>query len=327
MVNKANSTSSTLNEARQRILDAALAEFSEKGYDGARVGSIAQRAEVNKALIYYYFRSKNELLLELLERFRKDRLQVRETLMQESDERDFPDRVARADVDYLFSRRDVLRVALMEDLKSPAQGGAFLEHWVSGLEEGRKVYEKQGYSFRYTPRVLTALFFYQLLPTVAFATLGEAFAKKTGIGLEQIRLEFLQLVRETTQRHYDTVFASSLKDAAPEATFFGSRKNKSERDLKAAPLHLQTSAEEKAALIAKYVVHGRVIKFPLKEKAKVVLLEYFSELFDVRKIYTEKQVNEMLRAVVDDYAKVRRYLVDYGYLGRRPDGSAYWSRV
>jgi len=35
----------------------------------------------------------------------------------------------------------------------------------------------------------------------------------------------------------------------------------------------------------------------------------------------------MLRAVVDDYAKVRRYLVDYGYLGRRPDGSAYWSRV
>jgi len=51
----------------------------------------------------------------------------------------------------------------------------------------------------------------------------------------------------------------------------------------------------------------RVIKSYLKEKTKIILLGYFSELFDVRKIHTEKQVNENLCAEVDDYAKVCCY--------------------
>ena len=62
-------------------------------------------------------------------------------------------------------------------------------------------------------------------------------------------------------------------------------------------------------------------------KAVVVMLEYFSSLFDVRKTYTEKEVNALLSQVADDFVKVRRYMVEYGYLGRRPDGSAYWSRA
>ena len=65
--------------SRKRILDAARAEFSEKGFDGARVDSIAQRAEVNKALIYYYFKSKDELLQELLRTFLEDRRRQRPT--------------------------------------------------------------------------------------------------------------------------------------------------------------------------------------------------------------------------------------------------------
>ena len=49
-------------DSRERILDAARSEFAEKGFDGARVDEIAKRADVNKALIYYYFKGKDELL-------------------------------------------------------------------------------------------------------------------------------------------------------------------------------------------------------------------------------------------------------------------------
>ena len=45
----------------QKILAAARAEFSEKGLDGARMHAIALRAGVNKALLHYYFRSKDKL--------------------------------------------------------------------------------------------------------------------------------------------------------------------------------------------------------------------------------------------------------------------------
>ena len=36
--------------------------FSNVGFDGARVDDIAKEASVNKALIYYYFKSKDEIL-------------------------------------------------------------------------------------------------------------------------------------------------------------------------------------------------------------------------------------------------------------------------
>ena len=48
-------------ETRQRILDAALREFAANGLAGARTETIATAAGVNKALIYYYFESKEKL--------------------------------------------------------------------------------------------------------------------------------------------------------------------------------------------------------------------------------------------------------------------------
>lgn len=51
---------------RQRILDAALAEFAAKGFAGARVREIAQRAGVNAQLISYYFGGKEGLYNELM---------------------------------------------------------------------------------------------------------------------------------------------------------------------------------------------------------------------------------------------------------------------
>jgi AcrR family transcriptional regulator len=55
---------------RERILDAALVEFSEHGYAGARVSTIASRAGVNQQLISYYFDGKAGLFQALTERWR-----------------------------------------------------------------------------------------------------------------------------------------------------------------------------------------------------------------------------------------------------------------
>ena len=54
-------------ETRGRILDAALAEFAAHGLAGARTEPIAAAAGVNKALLYYYFESKEKLYAATLE--------------------------------------------------------------------------------------------------------------------------------------------------------------------------------------------------------------------------------------------------------------------
>lgn len=53
---------------RRRILDAALAEFAQKGLAGARVDEIAAQANANKRMIYAYYVSKEDLWLTVLER-------------------------------------------------------------------------------------------------------------------------------------------------------------------------------------------------------------------------------------------------------------------
>jgi AcrR family transcriptional regulator len=49
------------DSSEQRILASAREEFIERGLRGARMQSIADRADVNKALVHYYFRSKDKL--------------------------------------------------------------------------------------------------------------------------------------------------------------------------------------------------------------------------------------------------------------------------
>ena len=46
---------------RQNILDVALAEFSERGFDGARVNHIAEMTSTSKRMLYYYFGDKTGL--------------------------------------------------------------------------------------------------------------------------------------------------------------------------------------------------------------------------------------------------------------------------
>lgn len=55
-------------QSRQRILDAALAEFAAKGFAGARVDVIVKRARINKRMLYHYFDDKEGLFREVLRR-------------------------------------------------------------------------------------------------------------------------------------------------------------------------------------------------------------------------------------------------------------------
>ncbi len=53
-------------DSRQRVFAAAAAEFARCGYAGANVDRIARAARLNKAMIYYHFKSKAALYREIL---------------------------------------------------------------------------------------------------------------------------------------------------------------------------------------------------------------------------------------------------------------------
>jgi hypothetical protein len=70
---------------------------------------------------------------------------------------------------------------------------------------------------------------------------------------------------------------------------------------------------------------GRLSQIPRKEKRRLAVLEHLSLRFVQGRTYTEKEVNALLMtASEDEYVTLRRYLIEYGFLEREDDGSAYW---
>ena len=57
---------------RTEIIDAAEALYAELGWDAVTMGSVAKKARLSRALIYFYFRDKNDLLLAIAERALSD---------------------------------------------------------------------------------------------------------------------------------------------------------------------------------------------------------------------------------------------------------------
>ena len=71
---------------------------------------------------------------------------------------------------------------------------------------------------------------------------------------------------------------------------------------------------------------GPLTTFSLKEKHKVVVLREIVKRFQGERTYTEKEINQILKLVYHDFVTLRRYLIEYGFLDRTPDGSQYWLR-
>ncbi|WPN46558.1 MULTISPECIES: TetR/AcrR family transcriptional regulator [unclassified Pseudomonas] len=59
-------------KTRENILQEAIVEFVQQGLSGARVDAIAERIHTSKRMIYYYFGSKEQLYVEVLEKLYGD---------------------------------------------------------------------------------------------------------------------------------------------------------------------------------------------------------------------------------------------------------------
>jgi len=107
---------------RQAILHAAERIFADEGLEGARTDAIAAAAGVNKALLYYYFRSKHRLYREVLEGYLADfNRQAMELLSSEGSARAVLERYINLHFDFIAAHRHhgpLFQRMLMTDEKS-----------------------------------------------------------------------------------------------------------------------------------------------------------------------------------------------------------------
>lgn len=66
-----NSFENLNNQKKQRIINAALAEFAQKKYDYASTNSIVKKAQIGKGMLFHYFGNKKNLYIYLYKYVRK----------------------------------------------------------------------------------------------------------------------------------------------------------------------------------------------------------------------------------------------------------------
>jgi hypothetical protein len=79
---------------------------------------------------------------------------------------------------------------------------------------------------------------------------------------------------------------------------------------------------EQAAVLRGFLVDGRLVSIPAARGKRMVLLDFLAQRFEPGRVYPERKVNLLLGRVHDDFAALRRYLVDEEFLERR--GGFYW---
>ncbi len=102
-------------ERKRQIREAALEVFSLKGYEAATMDEIAQRAELSKGVLYYYFSSKRrlyqELVLEITGKFYSEAVKITGGL---SDFRDIISALLDFHINYFQKRLRELKLIFQE---------------------------------------------------------------------------------------------------------------------------------------------------------------------------------------------------------------------
>ncbi|TCO58418.1 TetR/AcrR family transcriptional regulator [Actinocrispum wychmicini] len=115
----------TGTQRRQQLLDVARALFAEKGYDGASVEEIANRAGVSKPVVYEHFGGKEGIYAVVVDREMDELLTaITASLSTDMNPRILLERAASALLDYVDSSTDGFRI-LVRDSPVASSTGTF----------------------------------------------------------------------------------------------------------------------------------------------------------------------------------------------------------
>jgi hypothetical protein len=89
-----------------------------------------------------------------------------------------------------------------------------------------------------------------------------------------------------------------------------------------AGLPLGAANDEEEAVLRTFFRNGRLTEIPMKASKRLIVLERIASEFEPGVRYDEKEVNATVGRFFNDYASLRRYLVDAGFLER--EHGIYW---
>ncbi len=178
--------------ARKKILSAAAQIFAEKSFDGARVDEIAKAAQVPKSLIYYHFKSKDEIFSVLIQEFLEEYRSIIESYRDESCRLEASEIKKRMQNEYFqfgITHENVVRAILMDSIKKGKSNTALFQMMQLLGTEGED--EKH----------LVEEFLFNVMPCMAYICFKDDWVRYFQMETESFDQAFLEVYSDT-HSHY-----------------------------------------------------------------------------------------------------------------------------
>jgi TetR/AcrR family transcriptional regulator, cholesterol catabolism regulator len=153
------SNSRSFEDKKREILEVSVEIFSERGYRATGLRDIAERVGLRQPSLYYYFSSKELILIELYEQVMEDSIEAVSSVVEKGLEPEVAFReVLEERIRYMCQNKRLVRIFFEEEAELPPQltkklrrrQREYEDMYVSLLEEGRK---KGRFKFNTTPRI------------------------------------------------------------------------------------------------------------------------------------------------------------------------------
>ncbi len=216
--------------AKDRITTAAIELFSEKGFDGTTINEIAAEANVNKALIYYYFKNKEDVLDSILQTLfdgfvamsldfirehvaglvKDGRLNIKSDCFCFSNKDDMAVFIEATNayferiIDFVLLHKRGYRILLVESLKGKRNHTllSYLDYFERNNDNPIfKIIKDVDEDFNYTNDMVVVKFFFGLVPVINFAAFFDDFITYKQMDEQELRKFFLRFMYALTSAY------------------------------------------------------------------------------------------------------------------------------
>lgn len=150
----------------------------------------------------------------------------------------------------------------------------------------------------------------QLAATLGLSspTVSHHLARLSAIGLVSARAEGYYSIYRLEEAALSAMSLRLLNDAT----------------LPAVAADVELDAFDRKVLATFLDADGRIRAFPAQRKKEMAILRHVARAFEPGRRYTEKEAGAVLRRFSADTARLRRHLVDFGFMNREGGGGSYW---
>lgn len=204
MITGKSTKRSSSQKTRMKILRVSEKTFAEKGFEAARVDVIAKKADVNKALIYYYFDSKENLLQEVINHNAAEIRKGIEKLYQNlGKEKTVSEHFFQSVIEQLSKRKNILKI-LMYEVLSPGKNSPLIFKILDmTVNKHLEMLEEAGMPIKSAEAFKLKHFFYNMMPAISFILLGDKYAKNYEMDPKDAFETFISVFKNVKSKEID----------------------------------------------------------------------------------------------------------------------------